>query len=114
MEETILPTAKEAETIEETEATSESPADDVFYRERYEALLAGVTPAALEDALTLARVRVTDEIDIKAALADVLETYPVMKTKASVGFTGIKTGSKPPQVSGVEAAFIAKNPGIKL
>ncbi|MDR0987646.1 MAG: hypothetical protein LBL98_08155 [Ruminococcus sp.] len=102
MEETIIQ-AEEAVTSNED-----------FYRERYEALLAGVVPDALEDALTLARARVTDETDIKAAIAAVLETYPVMKAKTGAYSTGIKTGRVTPQVSGVEAAFIAKNPGIKL
>jgi hypothetical protein len=119
MEETILPTVDE--TIEDEIETAgdvgetETPNED-FYRERYEALLLGVTPAALEDALTLARVRVKEGVDIKAALEDVLETYPVMKaqTRTQSVSTGIKTGKHTPQVSGVEAAFIAKNPGIKL
>jgi hypothetical protein len=74
----------------------------------------GVTPAALEDALTLARARVNEDADIKSAIADVLETYPAMKTKPQSVSTGIKTGKSTPQISGVEAAFLAKNPGIKF
>jgi hypothetical protein len=112
MEETILQT-EELLTEEVTENTEPATPDD-FYRERYEALLQGVTPAALEDALTLARMRVTDDIDMSAAIANVLETYPVMKTKSGAFSTGLKTGVKTPAVSGVEAAFLAKNPGMKL
>jgi hypothetical protein len=88
------------------------------YREKYTALTHGIAPELTDDALTLAKLRVNEECDLDSALDAVLTTYPHMKAgyvQANTPLsTGIKTGGKPAAVSGVEAAFLKKNPGIKL
>jgi hypothetical protein len=100
------------------------------YKLKYEALLAGVNPEMLDDAITLANSRVTDEVPFADAIGSVVERYPafskqeeVKTPEASSGksafdnqklSTGIYTGSKVDTLSGVEAEFLARNPGIKI
>ncbi|MDR0943064.1 MAG: hypothetical protein LBM41_00840 [Ruminococcus sp.] len=98
------------------------------YKEKYEALLAGVNPEMLDDAITLANSRVTEEVPFADAIGSVVERYPQFKgIKGSVSgetaseaapgtaiTTGAYTGATPPALSGVEAEFLARNPGIKL
>jgi hypothetical protein len=89
------------------------------YREKYAAVVLGIDPELTDDALTLAKRRVTDDTDLETALSEVMDKYPHMKKgyseKPEVPLTtGFKTGSKTPAVSGVEAAFIRKNPGLRI
>jgi hypothetical protein len=90
------------------------------YREKYAAVVRDINPELVDDALTLARRRVNEQCDLDTALDEVVKIYPHMKkgykepSAPQTVSTGIKTGSKPPAVSGIEAAFIKKNPGIKL
>jgi hypothetical protein len=96
----------------------------LYYLERYTVLMQGVDPVFVEDALILAKARTNEDISLKDATAKVLEIYPFMMAnqpseevlaKAEKALsTGIRTGASTPAVTGVEAAFIAKNPGIKL
>ena len=79
----------------------------------------GVTAEAVEDVIALAMAKVSDDTDIGKAIDAVVAKYPT--------FCGGKTAEKPKittgtafgsggntEVSGVEAAFLAKNPGIKI
>jgi hypothetical protein len=90
------------------------------YREKYAAVAHGINPELTDDALTLAKLRVNEECDLDSALEAVLTVYPHMKAgyvqavQNAPLSTGMKTGGKPAAVSGVEAAFMKKNPGIKL
>jgi hypothetical protein len=91
------------------------------YKLKYEALLAGVNPEMLDDAITLANSRVTEEVPFADAIGSVVERYPQFKgdkppeaAPGKIVTTGIYTGSKTPAISGVEAEFLARNPGIKI
>jgi hypothetical protein len=91
------------------------------YREKYLALLAGVKPEMLDDAITLANSRVTEEVPFEAAVNDVMEKHPGFRIAANAPVshdlplsTGIRTGGRPNPLSGVEAAFLARNPDIKI
>jgi hypothetical protein len=90
------------------------------YREKYAAVVRDINPELVDDALTLARRRVNEQCDLDTALDEVVKTYPHMKkgykesAQLSSVSTGMKTGSRTPAVSGVEAAFIKKNPGITI
>jgi hypothetical protein len=90
------------------------------YKEKYEALLAGVNPEMLDDAITLANTRVTDEVAFADAIGSVVEKYPqfgkkeVISEKVVEISTGIHTGNSVKPLSGVEDEFLARNPGIKI
>jgi hypothetical protein len=88
--------------------------ETIDYKARYQALLKDINPDCLDDAITLANSRVNDEKNLEQALDEITEKYPHFKKQAQILSTGIKTGSHAPAVSGVEAAFLKKNPGIKL
>jgi DNA repair ATPase RecN len=84
----------------------------------YKAALMGIDPDNIDDALTLAKKRVTDEKGLDEALSEIAAKFPNLKavsesTQKSVT-TGTKTGKSAPVLSGVEAAFLRKNPGITL
>jgi hypothetical protein len=106
------------------------------YKQKYEALLAGVNPEMLDDAIILANTRVTDEVSFADAIGSVVERYPAFSKQEEVKTpeafpgksafenlkpfaeqklsTGIYIGSKVDTLSGVEAEFLARNPGIKI
>jgi hypothetical protein len=91
------------------------------YKERYEALLAGVNPEMLDDAITLANTRVTEEIPFADAIGSVVEKYPQFGVNKPAPekpmetiTTGIHTGGRMNPLSGVEAEFLSRNPGIKI
>jgi hypothetical protein len=96
---------------------------EIDYKAKYQALSKDVSPDFVDDALVLAKRRMTDEVDLEAALDKVLDSYPHFLRQAPVNptvaetiplSTGIHTGGKTPALSGVEAAFLRKNPNIKL
>jgi hypothetical protein len=105
---------------------------EIDYKAKYQALSKDVSPDFVDDALVLAQRRMTDEVDLETALDQVLDSYPHFKRQAPVNptvqtatatqtamqtaplSTGIHTGGKTPALSGVEAAFLRKNPNIKL
>jgi hypothetical protein len=111
MEETFTVSKEEYESYVKWK---ESPPED--YRDRYEALARNINPDFVEDALVLARRRVTDEFPIEDALTQVSEKFPYLRRDyvPKAMSTGMRTAGKPPAISGVEAAFIARNPDIKL
>jgi hypothetical protein len=72
----------------------------------------GVAFEAIDDAVMLAAARANEETDFEAAMDEIVSKYPVFgKQKIS---TGIETKGSVANISGVEAAFLRKNPGLKL
>lgn len=79
----------------------------------------GVSAEAVDDVIALAMAKVSDDMPIEKAIEAVIAKYPSFCTAKSEQPRGITTGVSfngggGAQLSGVEAAFYAKNPGIKL
>jgi hypothetical protein len=72
----------------------------------------GISFDSLDDAVMLASSKTGGETDFESAMDEVISKYPVFtKTKIT---TGIETKGSVPRLSGVESAFLRKNPGIKI
>ena len=79
----------------------------------------GVSNEAVEDVIALAMNKVDDNTPIDKAIDAVIAKYPSFCSAKSEATKGITTGVNfgaggGSQMSGVEAAFLAKNPGIKI
>lgn len=79
----------------------------------------GVSNEAVEDVIALAMNKVDDNTPIDKAIEAVIAKYPSFCSAKSEAPKGITTGVSfnkggGSQMSGVEAAFLAKNPGIKI
>lgn len=79
----------------------------------------GVSNEAVEDVIALAMNKVDDNTPIDKAIDAVIAKYPSFCSAKSEAPKGITTGLSfnkggDSQMSGVEAAFLAKNPGIKI
>jgi hypothetical protein len=72
----------------------------------------GIAFDAIDDAVTLAAARAGEETDFETAMDEIISKYPAFgKPKLT---TGIETKGSVPRLSGVEAAFLRKNPGINI
>lgn len=81
------------------------------------ALARGVSPDSADDVIALAMSKVSDDMPIEKAIEAVIAKYPAFaggEKSAAPITTGVSFGGNAPQISGVEAAFLAKNPGIKI
>ena len=79
----------------------------------------GVSNDAVEDVIALAMNKVDDNTPIDKAIEAVIAKYPSFCSAKSEAPKGITTGvsfgnNGGSQMSGVEAAFLAKNPGLKI
>lgn len=79
----------------------------------------GVSKEAVDDVIALAMNKVDDNTPIDKAIDAVIAKYPSFCSAKSEQPKGITTGvsfgnGSGSQLSGVEAAFLAKNPGIKI
>lgn len=77
----------------------------------------GVSAEAVEDVIALALPKVGDDTTMEKAIDAVITKYPAFcgKQEAKGITTGVPFGSGGgSQLSGVEAAFLAKNPGLKI
>ena len=80
----------------------------------------GVSKEAVDDVIALAMNKVDDNTPIDKAIDAVIAKYPSFcsaKSEAPKGITtgvGCGNGGGGTQMSGVEAAFLAKNPGLKI
>ena len=76
-----------------------------------------VTAEAVDDASALAMAKVSDDMPIEKAIDAVISKYPSFCSAKSAPqgvTTGVSFGNGGKQPSGVEAAFLAKNPNIKI
>ena len=78
------------------------------------AMKKGVSAEAVEDVIALAQGRTSDTVTLDKAIDEVLKKYPQFAGASAPQTTGVQTGGGNQQASGVEAAFLAKNPGIKI
>lgn len=77
----------------------------------------GVTAEAVDDVIALAMAKVSDDMSIEKAIDAVISKYPSFCSAKSAPqgvTTGVSFGNGGKQPSGVEAAFLAKNPNIKI
>ena len=80
----------------------------------------GVSAEAVDDVIALAMAKVSDDVSIDKAIEGVIAKYPSFCSAKSEPQKGITTGvsfgngSGGSQLSGVEAAFYAKNPDLKI
>ena len=77
----------------------------------------GVSAEAVEDVIALALPKVGDNTTMEKAIDAVVAKYPAFcgKQEAKGITTGVPFGNGGgSQLSGVEAAFLAKNPGLKI
>ena len=80
----------------------------------------GVSKEAVDDVIALAMNKVDDNTPIDKAIDAVIAKYPSFCSAKSEAPKGITTGVSfgngggGTQMSGVEAAFLAKNPGLKI
>lgn len=77
----------------------------------------GVTAEAVDDVIALAMAKVSDDMPIEKAIDAVISKYPSFCSTKSAPqgvTTGVSFGNGGKQPSGVEAAFLAKNPNIKI
>ena len=77
----------------------------------------GVAAEAVDDVIALAMAKVSDDMPIEKAIDAVISKYPSFcsaKIAPQGVTTGVSFGNGGKQPSGVEAAFLAKNPNIKI
>lgn len=74
----------------------------------------GVKPEAADDVVALASLNVSDDMPLEKAIDEVLKKYPQFAGTSAPATTGVSGGNGGASRSGVEAAFLAKNPGIKI
>ncbi len=74
----------------------------------------GVKPEAADDVVALASLNVSDDMPLEKAIDEVLKKYPLFTGTTVPATTGVPAGNGGVSRSGVEAAFLAKNPGIKI
>ena len=79
----------------------------------------GVNAEAVDDVIALAIPKVDDNTTMEKAIDAVIAKYPSFCSAKSEAPKGITTGVSfgnggGSQLSGVEAAFLAKNPGLKI
>lgn len=74
----------------------------------------GVKPDAADDVVALAQLKVSDDVPLEKAIDEVLKKYPQFAGTSAPATTGVSGGNGGASRSGVEAAFLAKNPGIKI
>lgn len=74
----------------------------------------GVKPDAADDVVALASLKVSDDMPLEKAIDEVLKKYPQFAGGSAPTTTGVSGGNGSAAISGVEAAFRAKNPGIKF
>ena len=78
----------------------------------------GVIAEAVDDVIALALPKVDDNTTMEKAIEAIITKYPAFcgKSEAPKGITtGVNFGNGGgSQLSGVEAAFLAKNPGLKI
>lgn len=74
----------------------------------------GVSPGAADDVVALASLKVGDDMPLDKAIDEVLKKYPQFAGNSAPATTGVPGGNGGASCSGVEAAFRAKNPNIKI
>lgn len=104
-------TAEEIKAANAAKTAAEQRAAD--FEAKYTAMNKGVKSEAVEDVIALARVKVSDNVTLEQAIDEVIKKYPQFSGSAPTITTSVPNSSGA-KISGVEAAFLAKNPDIKI
>ena len=107
--------ADDLKAAQDAQSAAEQKAADL--EAMFAAMKAGVSPEAAEDVVALAKLKVSEDMPLTAAIAEVLKKYPQFcgNAPAPVTTTGAKINNGgSTTVSGVEKRFLEKNPGIKI
>lgn len=80
------------------------------YEAKFTALKSGVATDSLDDVIALAKLKANKDTSLEQAIEFVLEKYPHFRGNLT---TGTHTNNNNSRMSGVEAAFYAKNPDLK-
>ncbi len=81
------------------------------YEAKFAALKNGVSADSVDDVVALAKLKTDKNTSLEQAIESVLEKYPQFRGKGIT--TGVHTSNSSDKMSGVEAAFYAKNPDLK-
>ena len=84
------------------------------YEAKFLAIKSGVSADNVDDVIALAKAKVTDTVTLDKAIDEVIKKYPSFKGEIQTITTGMKTNNNGSNLSGVEAAFLARNPDLKL
>ncbi len=115
--------ADDLKAANEARSAAERKAADL--EAKFIAMKAGVAPEAAEDVVALAMLKVSDDMPLSKAIAEVLKKYPqfcggaALRAASAPGGAPATTGAKinnggGTNISGVEKHFLEKNPGIKI
>ncbi len=103
---------KQATAISKAEkARAEAEAKAASAELKLTAMSIGVSADALDDVIALAKTKITDKVTAEQAIDAIIAKYPVFGKAIT---TGVHTNNNNSSMSGVEAAFLAKNPGLKI
>lgn len=97
---------------EKARLEAESKVSD--YEAKFLAIKSGVSADNVDDVIALAKAKVTDTVTLDKAIDEVIKKYPSFKGEIQTITTGRKTNNNGSNLSGVEAAFLARNPDLKL
>lgn len=102
---------KQTEAYQKSEkARIEAEAKISDYEAKFAALKSGVATDSLDDVIALAKLKINKNTSLEQAVESVLEKYPHFRGNLT---TGTHTNNNNSRMSGVEAAFYAKNPDLK-
>lgn len=74
----------------------------------------GVKPDAVDDVIALASAKVSDDKTMEQAIDEVLAKYPSFAKAPKITTGASMTGSQGTEPDGVTAAFLKRNPNIKI
>lgn len=107
-------TAAEIKAAQEAKSAAEQKAAQL--EAKYTAMTKGVKSDAVDDVIALALGKVSETVTLEQAIDGVIAKYPQFSgaTQPAPITTSVATGDGTTTLSGVEAAFLARNPDLKL
>ncbi len=106
---------KHAAAISKAEkAKSEAEQRAADFEAKYTAMSKGVKSDSVDDVIALAKVKVSDTVTLAQAIDAVIAKYPQFSGNTNGITTGVSMQNSSGSITGVEAAFRAKNPDIKI
>ena len=104
---------KQAEAYQKSEkARAEAEAKVSDYEAKFTALKNGVSADSVDDVVALAKLKTDKNTSLEQAILKVIEKYPQFSAGSTTGTKTLNNGNA--HVSGVEQAFLKRNPGIKI
>lgn len=104
-------TAAEIKAANEAKSAAEQKAATL--EAKYTAMTKGVKSEAVDDVIALALGKVSETVTLEQAIDGVIAKYPQFSGAAPAITTSTPAGGGN-STSGVEAAFLARNPGLKI